>query len=730
MRYQRIGLTAFVTFLATILSVDLGLPVLNRYFSHNSQVLAQSSEARKAEANRLFDQGIQQFQTSQVEAALQSWQQALIIYREIKNRLGEGTSLGNLGIAYHSLGDYAKAIEYHQQYLAISGEIKDRQVEGASLGNLGSAYDALGDYAKAIEYHQQRLAIAREIKDRLGEGQSLGNLGIAYKSLGDYAKAIEYYQQSLAIAKGIGDRIGEGNNLNNLGNTLFKTGNLTQAEKILRTGIETYESHRARLGDKDAYKISIFEGQATTYRLLQQVLIKQNQPNAALEIAERGRARAFVELLATRLSPIETQSPKVAPPTIEQIKQIAKVQNSTLVQYSIIYDDFNVQGKKQAKQSKLYIWVIKPTGEVNFRNVDLIPLWQKQDTSLSDLVTNARESIGVRGLAVLSVVPHPEAVKNAEEQATKRLQQLHQLLIEPIANLLPTDPNAHVIFIPQESLFLAPFPALQDASGKYLIEKHTIRTAPSIQVLDLTHTQRQRVGAHRGTPLQGNDALVVGNPTMPSIVTTVGEKPQQLPTLPGAEREAKAIAPLLNTQPLIGSQATKKVVTELLPKARIIHLATHGLLDNLDGIGSAIALAPNSISSLTPPLIRGAGGVSPQSAQGVNGLLTAAEILSLKLNAELVVLSACDTGSGKLVGDGVVGLSRSLISAGTSSVMVSLWAVSDDSTAVLMTEFYKNIQHNPDKAQALRQAMLTTMRQIEYSNPLQWAAFTLIGEAQ
>ena len=770
MRYQRIGLTAFVTFLATILSVDLGLPVLNRYFSHNSQVLAQSSEARKAEANRLFDQGIQQFQTSQVEAALQSWQQALIIYREIKNRLGEGTSLGNLGIAYHSLGDYAKAIEYHQQYLAISGEIKDRlgegqslgnlglayhslgdyakaidyhqqslaiareikdrQVEGASLGNLGSAYDALGDYAKAIEYHQQRLAIAREIKDRLGEGQSLGNLGIAYKSLGDYAKAIEYYQQSLAIAKGIGDRIGEGNNLNNLGNTLFKTGNLTQAEKILRTGIETYESHRARLGDKDAYKISIFEGQATTYRLLQQVLIKQNQPNAALEIAERGRARAFVELLATRLSPIETQSPKVAPPTIEQIKQIAKVQNSTLVQYSIIYDDFNVQGKKQAKQSKLYIWVIKPTGEVNFRNVDLIPLWQKQDTSLSDLVTNARESIGVRGLAVLSVVPHPEAVKNAEEQATKRLQQLHQLLIEPIANLLPTDPNAHVTFIPQESLFLAPFPALQDASGKYLIEKHTIRTAPSIQVLDLTHTQRQRVGAHRGTPLQGNDALVVGNPTMPSIVTTVGEKPQQLPPLPGAEREAKAIAPLLNTQPLIGSQATKKVVTELLPKARIIHLATHGLLDNVDGIGSAIALAPNSISSLTPPLIRGAGGVSPQSAQGVNGLLTAAEILSLKLNAELVVLSACDTGSGKLVGDGVVGLSRSLISAGTSSVMVSLWAVSDDSTAVLMTEFYKNIQHNPDKAQALRQAMLTTMRQIEYSNPLQWAAFTLIGEAQ
>ncbi len=722
MRYRRIGLTAFVNFLATILSVDLGLPVFNRYFSHNSQVLAQSSNARKAEADRLNEQGIQQFQTSQFEAALQSWQQASTIYREIKDRQGEGSSLGNLGSAYCSLGDYAKAIEYYQQSLVIAREIKDRHGEGQSLGNLGNAYRSLGDYAKAIEYYQQSLMIAREIKDRQGEGKSLGNLGLVYCSLGDYAKAIEYHQQNLAIARGIGDKDGEGRSLRNLGYTLFKTDNLTQAEKNLRTGIETYESQRARLGDNDANKVSIFEAQARTYGTLQQVLIKQNQPNAALEIAERGRARAFVELLATRLSPIEGQLPKVAPPTIEQIKQIAKVQKSTLVQYSIIYDEFKVQGKEQTQESKLYIWVIKPTGEVNFRNVDLTTLWQKQDTSLSALVTDTRESIGVRGIALIGVVPYPEAIKNAEEQATKRLQQLHQILIEPIANLLPTDPNAHVTFIPQESLFLAPFPALQDASGKYLIEKHTILTAPSIQVLELTHKQRQSLPA-LSRPYRQGATLVVGNPTMPSIVTTIGEKPQQLPPLPGAEREAKAIAPLLNTQPLIGNQATKTVVTELMSKARVIHLATHGLLDNVDGIGSAIALAPDSQTPpLTPPLLRGAGGI--------NGLLTAAEIFSLKLNAELVVLSACDTGRGKLVGDGVIGLSRSLISAGVSSVMVSLWAVSDDSTAYLMTEFYQNIQQNPDKAQALRQAMLSTMKKNEYANPRLWAAFTLIGDSE
>jgi CHAT domain-containing protein len=109
-------------------------------------------------------------------------------------------------------------------------------------------------------------------------------------------------------------------------------------------------------------------------------------------------------------------------------------------------------------------------------------------------------------------------------------------------------------------------------------------------------------------------------------------------------------------------------------------------------------------------------------------LLTANEILDLKLNSELVVLSACDTGRGRITGDGVIGLSRSLILAGTPSVIVSLWAVPDAATATLMTEFYRAFLKNPDKAQALRQAMLTALKQ--YPNPRDWAAFTLVGEGK
>jgi CHAT domain-containing protein len=205
------------------------------------------------------------------------------------------------------------------------------------------------------------------------------------------------------------------------------------------------------------------------------------------------------------------------------------------------------------------------------------------------------------------------------------------------------------------------------------------------------------------------DALVLGNPTMPHVPPKYGDKPQQLAPLPGAKREAETIAPLLNTKALTGNEANKAAVLARLPGAKIVHLATHGLFDDFQGLQSAVALAPTSSD---------------------NGLLTAEEILNLKLNADLVVLSACNTGRGRITGDGVIGLSRSLFIAGTPSVMVSLWSVPDAPTASLMSEFYTNLyQKKLDKAQALRQAMLKMMEKYR-NNPRAWAAFTLIGEAQ
>ncbi|MGV0028205.1 CHAT domain-containing protein [Phormidesmis priestleyi] len=699
----------------------------------------------KIEADLLLRQGFQAYQSSRFATAIQLLQRALVLYSRIGDRQGEGRAKGGLGFTYRDLGEYYKAIAYYQNWLQTAREIKDSQGVGRALGSLGNAYRSLRQFARANEFYKQSLIIATESKDYLAEGRILGNLGSNYVGLGNYAqaidysqqsllkaraikdrhtegrvlsvlgavnyllgnevKAVDYQQQSLRIAREIKDRQGEGFALYNLGLALHKSGNLGAAEKTLFDAINVLESIRRGLGEDDANKVSIFETQAGVYRTLQQILVAQRKTGTALEVAERGRAKAFVELLerrsaessqvlaANRQTPANQATANQTTtnaPTIQQIKQIAKTHSATLVQYSIIYDTYQIQGKSESRESALYIWVTPPAGEITFRQVDLKSLWQQHNTSLAKLTIEKQEFLAVRSRSSSSSTkPQPN------------LPTLHQLLIEPIASLLPKDPNAHVVFIPQGSLFQVPFPALQDTNGTYLILKHTILTAPSIQALALTRQQHQRLDNQK----PGN-ALVLGNPTMPSVSSSPGAPRRSLSPLPGAEIEAKAIAPLLNTQAIIGAQGTKAAIVQKMPQASIIHLATHGILDDVRGLGSAIALAPSGKD---------------------NGLLTAEEILDMRLRANLVVLSACNTAQGRTTGDGIIGLSRSFISAGVPSVIVSLWSIPDAPTAELMQAFYQNLQKNTDKAQALRQAMLTTMK--THPQPRNWAAFTLIGEA-
>ncbi|MCC5618019.1 CHAT domain-containing protein [Nostoc sp. CHAB 5836] len=734
--------------------VDLGDYIgAIEYFQRDLKITRERLKNPKGEENTLNNIANAYIELGDYVRAIEYYQQALTIAREAKNSEGEGATLNNLGLVYLYLGDYIKSMWYSQQSLAIAQNTKDPGLEGAARGNLGTVYSKLGNYSKAFDYYNHVLTIARKIKDPVMEGKMQGNIGSIHFDLGqwyesikyyqqwltsaknirdrqsevgalnglgtvylfleDYIQSIEYFRQALILVKEIQDRRNEGMVLNNLGFAFYKSGNLAAASETLIEAIQVRESLRSRLSE-DNDKVSIFEQYRNSFGNLETVLIDQNQTDAALEISERGRARAFVELILSRLP--TTSKIEVKSPTIKQIQQIAKAEKATLVQYSI----FKIQGKLRGKESKLYIWVIKPTGEIKFQQVDLKSILQKENTTLEELVENIRDSIGVRDRSIftrtnstsqnttakrdqfaIKVFPSPN------DDPSKDLQKLHEILIDPIADLLPTDPNERVIFIPQNELFLVPFPALKDAQGKYLIEKHTILTAPSIQVLGLTHERAKEV---KRASVQ--NALVVGNPDMPSVAPKIGDEAQPLSKLPGAEKEAEAITPLLEenklkTKLLRDKQATKAAVLKLLPQAKIIHLATHGLFDNIQGLQSAIALAPLGKD---------------------NGLLTAEEILKLRLNSDLVVLSACNTGRGRITGDGVIGLSRSLISAGTPSVIVSLWAVPDAPTAELMTEFYKHLlnkQKPLDKAQALRQAML----KFKDKPPKDWAAFTLIGES-
>ena len=168
-------------------------------------------------------------QLGEVERAIGSYKQALVIFHEIGDRQGEGNVLGSLGLAHKDLGEFAKAVEYCEQQLVIAREIGDRQAEGNSLGNLGVAYRNLGYLKEAIGYSEQALAIDREIGDRQGEGNALGSLGVAYMVLGKIEKAIEYHEQCLAIARDIGDRDGESKALGNLGTAYATLGKFEKA---------------------------------------------------------------------------------------------------------------------------------------------------------------------------------------------------------------------------------------------------------------------------------------------------------------------------------------------------------------------------------------------------------------------------------------------------------------------------------------------------------------------
>jgi CHAT domain-containing protein/Tfp pilus assembly protein PilF len=589
----------------------------------------------------------------------------------------EATALMNLGGLYSLQGDIEAAIAQYQTGIALARDLGNVRSAAYGLNNLGGAYQQQGDFQQAIAHFQESLALAEQTGNRALQATVLTNLGVAQEDLGALETALAAHKQSVAIARTLEDPKLLANALNNLAHTQLQTGDLGDAETALQESVALLATLREGLTDAD--KVAVFDTQIYTYNLLMQVQVAQGDYEAALEASEQGRARALVDLVAG-----QEQAPSA--PNIDEIRQVAHQLNATLVEYAVVpEEDFTVQGRQRGKAGQIFIWVVAPSGEISFRQVAL----GEVDLSLNDQVQQSRSALGalgrVRGLGV-------QATTNAPA-ATSQLQQIHQQLIDPIADVLPSNPDDLVVLIPHESLFYLPFAALQDAEGRYLVERHTLLTAPTIQLLDLTLETAPTTPAAQ--------SLVVGNPTMPSETT--------LQPLPGAEAEAAAIARIFDTEAILGDAATESRVVDRMQDANVIHLATHGLLDYVDDrdrvpIAGAIALAPSDTA---------------------DGFLTAREISQLSLTAQLVVLSACDTGLGEVTGDGVVGLSRSLLAAGADSTVVSLWAVPDAPTADLMVAFYEGLQRGENKAVALRQAMLQTME--AYPNPLAWAAFVLVG---
>ncbi|CAH3166333.1 unnamed protein product [Porites evermanni] len=615
----------------------------------------------------------------------------LKISKEVGDRAGEGIANGNLGNAYHSLGNFQKAIGYHERHLKISKEVGDRAGEGRANCNLGNAYDSLGDFQKAIEYHARDLKISKEVGDRAGEGKAYCNLGNAYDSLGDFQKAIEYHERHLKISKEVGDRAGEGRAYCNLGNAYDSLGDFQTAIYCYKNSVIAFDYIRGNLISNDEWKISLGSTYDNVNLRLWGLQFKQGKVVEALLTADHGRAQALNDLL--------------------EFKYGFKVLSREIGTFSATTPDIlNYLPSDTAfigiNEEGIVLWVKEKGNEIKTRKTQ-IDISVK--TYFQSLLETALEKMGVRADVNCEdrSLRNPSDNKLAEKRSSqprshsssfepKSLQTFYKVVMDPIRDLLQGD---EVVVVPQGPLCLAPYAAFIDLKSKYLCETFRIRLLPSLSTLRLI--QNCPANWHSNT-----GALLVGDPWVQEVVY----EGMTLEQLAWAAKEVQMIGEILQTEPLVGKQATKDEVLTRISSVALVHIAAHGKMET-----GEIALAPNTTRSCVNPARE-------------DYLLTMKDVLKAQIRARLVVLSCCHSARGEVKSEGVVGIARAFLGAGARSVLVSLWAIDDEATMEFMKVFYQQLVHGRSASEALNKAM-KSMRESDRFNAVKyWAPFVLIGD--
>ncbi|HKE57619.1 MAG TPA: CHAT domain-containing protein, partial [Pyrinomonadaceae bacterium] len=340
--------------------------------------------------------------------------------------------------------------------------------------------------------------------------------------------------------------------------------------------------------------------------------------------------------------------------------------------------------------NKTYLFVLTGSGNAA-PNVAVftIPLKRKE---LSDQVGALREKIASHNLLV-------------REPA----RQAYEVLLKPAAALLRSKTN--LIIVPDDVLWDLPFQALLTESNHYLIEQAAISYAPSLTVL------REMIGKERkGKTRENPSLLALGNPSLGQTTmerARSSQRDEKLDPLPEAEREVQTLGRLYGqsrSEVHVGPEAREDLAKQEAGRFRILHFATHGIINNSSPMYSHLVLS--------------------QGDSKEDGLLEAWELLNLDLHADLVVLSACETARGEVgAGEGVIGLSWALFVAGTPTTVVSQWKVDSAATTQLMVDFHRNHLAATSKAQSLRKAMLRLLADKQHQHPFYWAPFVVIGDA-
>lgn len=468
---------------------------------------------------------------------------------------------------------------------------------------------------------------------------------------------------------------------------------------LYRNAVDVIESQRASI-NTEANKIGFVGNKQQIYSRIVAIAQQQGQFETALEYIERAKSRALIDLLAARE---ENERNLVT----DRETQLA-LEHYRLAQNAASAQDPRDMLKHQAGQSRLLI--ASKARELQSRDpnlaslvtVDALPAGElrrhiRPDEALLEffgfgnviygLAMNDKQQqlrpIDAKGLDD-TIREFRQAIQEQHPRANTLAHRLYDQLIRPFTPIIG---QRNLLVVPHGALHYLPFATLQDGE-QIMISGRSLRFLPSTSVQKYIRPNR------RG---RLDNILIYGNPDLddPSL------------DLPNAEDEAKAIASLLPKSHILTRRAASETsFKKQAGEFNYLHVASHGLFKADNALESSLILAKDGEN---------------------DGTLTVRELYQTRLNADLVTLSACETGLGKtLSGDDVLGLTRGFLYAGASNIVASLWEVADDATALLMKEFYQNLKNGSNKQEALRKAQLNLRK--THPSPFFWAAFYLTGD--
>jgi CHAT domain-containing protein len=661
--------------------------------------------------------------------------------------------LRGLGDANFALGDYNEALKYYQEAFEIITNSNDQILYNHVLARIGETYSQLNNFEKAILKFEE--VIKREEKENKNWSKSdaLTGLGIVHYKLGDIVKSLSFLEKSILAHIESENKQGEALSRYWIAKIEFASGNLKKALAEISKAVEISENLRSKISVEEfrnSYTATVSDYYELHIEILNQLKkenVKSDYDVQAFYLSERSRARTFLELMK---DPRFDFRQSVSPDLLELEKDLQSRINET----ALIKSKSQQQKNNKSELEKLELELQKLTSELDFvrakirqqspkyaaltQNLPTVTLNELQKNVLDTETVLVEYKLGKNGSFVWTITDKSFAMfslakgeiieakaKEVYSKLTARdkkpnptetdtsLRELSDLIILPIAESLQ---KKRIVFVLEGSLQYIPFAALK-IGDKYLVGKSEILNLPSATFLseirkkDTANTTNKKLLAVIADPVfDGNDSRL-------NLTRKVSFTDSSFPRLLFSRQEANAIASIVPQNDLflaLDFSANKQTATsENLSRFRIVHFATHGVLDSQNP----------ELSGLVFSMLDAKG--NPQ-----NGFLRLHEVYNLRLPADLVVLSGCQTGLGKEVrGEGLIGLTRGFMYAGASKVAASLWQIDDSATAELMKYFYTALLTEKLKpAEALRKAQLQMLTQKRFQNPYFWASFTIQGD--